>query len=80
MSCQRRCDVWKATDGEWYMLLGKFEHAEEREDCEAFGPFSSDESAHEYRRKNHSNPGGFVLDDSGTRPPPEKITNPRRWR
>lgn len=74
MSCQRRCDIWKATDGQWYMLLGKFEHAEEEEDCEAFGPFSSEEKA-EGELENHSNPGGFSTDDSGTRPPP---ANPRR--
>lgn len=79
MSCSRRCDVWKATDGKWYMLLGKFEYAED-EDCDSFGPFSSEEATHKYRQDNHSNPGAYNMDDSGTRPPPEKITQPRRVR
>ena len=80
MSCRRRCDIWKATDGQWYMLLGKFEDADEEIDCDTFGPFSSSEGAHKYLFNNHSNPGGFSEDDSGTRPPPEKITVPRRVR
>jgi hypothetical protein len=77
MSCRRRCDIWKATDGKWYMLLGKFEDADEENDCDAFGPFSSEEAAGRELR-NHSNPGGFTTDDSGTRPPPKKITPRRR--
>lgn len=80
MSCSRRCDVWKATDGKWYMLLGKFEHAEDEEDCDSFGPFSSAEATHRYRQNNHSNPGSYNEDDSGTRSPPEKITVARRVR
>ena len=80
MSMQRRCDVWKATDGKWYMLLGKFEHAEEEEECDSFGPFSSPEATTRYLHNNHSNPGGFSEDDSGTRPPPSAITQPRRVR
>jgi hypothetical protein len=80
MSMQRRCDVWKATDGQWYMLLGKFEHAEEEGDCDTFGPFSSEEAVLSYLRKSHSNPGGYSGDDSGTQPPPKKITTPRRVR
>jgi hypothetical protein len=78
MSCRRRCDFWKATDGKWYMLLGKFEDADEESDCEAFGPFSSSDAAQTYLRNNHSNPGSFSEDDSGTRPPPKKLT--ASWR
>ena len=80
MSQVRRCDVWKATDGSWYMLLGRFEHAEDEEDCDSFGPFSSSEAAFNHVTRNYSNPGGYDEDGSGTRPPPARITVPRRVR
>ncbi len=80
MSCQRRCDVWKATDGRWYMALGRFEHADDDEDCDFLGPFSSAEAATRHLFQNYSNPGGYGEDDSGTMPPPAKATVPRRVR
>jgi hypothetical protein len=30
MSMQRRCDIWKANDQKWYMILGDFEYAEKK--------------------------------------------------
>lgn len=74
MSQQRRCDVWKASDGKWYMTLGNFEYAEEDADCTNYGPFDSLEKA-EDELDNHSNPGGMSTDESGTMDPP---SNPRR--
>lgn len=75
MSQQRRCDIWKATDGKWYLTLGDFEWAEEDSECTTYGPFSTEEDA-EGELDNHSNPGGSCTDDSGTRQPPEKAKRP----
>lgn len=69
MSMMRRCDIWKATDGKWYMFLGRFEHAEEFHECDIFGPFKS-KAAVMAELDRHSNPGAFCLDDSGKGSPP----------
>lgn len=71
MSMQRECDIWKASDGRWYMELGDFEYAEEPEDCTIYGPFNTEQQVM-VELSQHSNPGGYSLDDSGTRPPPRK--------
>lgn len=79
MSCSRRCDIWKATDSQYYMIIGNFEHASEDEDCSTYGPFSDDEAAYEYARNTGpGNPGGCCTDDSGTQPPPTNYQRPRR--
>jgi hypothetical protein len=65
MSTQRRCDIFKAVDGKWYMHLGNFEYAYEPVDCTTYGPFPSEEAALK-ELDNHSNPGGWNSDDSGT--------------
>jgi hypothetical protein len=75
--CRRKCEIWKATDGQWYMLLGKWQNAIDKSDCDSFGPFSSSKETQEYLRYYYSecrnaDPGGFFEDDSGTRPPPKK--------
>jgi hypothetical protein len=71
MSMQRRCDIWKANDQKWYMILGDEEYAEEIEDCSIYGPFNDDKAV--FRElDNHSNPGAYSFDDSGTEPPPKK--------
>lgn len=77
MSQQRHCAVFKAQDGQWYLELGNFEHAHEREDCTVYGPFSCCRSA-EDELDHHSNPGSMWTDDSGQRPVPEKVTRPTR--
>lgn len=78
MSCQRRCEIWKATDNQYYVIVGDFEHAYDEADCSAFGPFESEDDAFDGAcRSGPGNPGGYDLDDGGTRPPP---TNPKRLR
>lgn len=75
MSTQRRCDIWKATDGKWYLTLGDFEYAERDEDCTTYGPFK-DCDAVEDELDNHSNPGGSWVDDSGEEAPPVRVKRP----
>lgn len=72
MSCSRRCDFDKCSDGKWYLTLGDFEYAEDDHDCSVYGPFNSFEAAEQELRR-HSNPGSFCTDDRGTRKPP-KVT------
>ena len=83
MSQVRRCDIWKAGDEKYYMLLGDHEYAEDRCDCTAYGPFESKEAT-VGELEFHSNPGGWNTDESGTKPPPEKPQPPtlkrRLWR
>ena len=74
-STSRYCEIFKATNGRWYLLLGDFEYAE-WEDSTAYGPFSSENAADNYIR-NFSNPGALDVDDSGTKPPPTKSPNGR---
>lgn len=79
MSACRRCDIWKATDGQYYVTVGNFEHAHDEDDCSTYGPFDDSEAAFEYARNTGpGNPGGCCTDDSGTQPPPASFTRPRR--
>lgn len=79
MSCMRRCDIWKATDGKFYLLLGNFEHANDDEDCTAYGPFADEEQAFQRAcNTGPGNPGGSDTDESGTQPPPLVFERPRR--
>lgn len=78
MSCSRRCDYFKAKDGQWYMTLGNFEHAHDDHECTNYGPFPSEAAATQYRRDNFSNPGGACIDDSGTSEVPADVEAPRR--
>jgi len=78
MSCQRRCDIFLATDQNWYMLLGDFEYAEDTCDCTFYGRFSSEEDTLKYLHRAHSNPGGSNTDNSGKRPPPKEFTDHRK--
>lgn len=81
MSMSRRCDIFKATDEKWYMILGDIEYAEEIEDCTTYGPFSSQEAVLAELDNNHSNPGSFNCDSSGKATPPinPKTITRRRW-
>lgn len=76
MSVSRRCDIWKANNSSWYVLLGDFEYADEERDCTAYGPFDSADEAESYVSDNFSNPGGQLVDDSGVDNPPENPTSP----
>lgn len=71
MSMSRRCDIWKATDGKWYMVLGMKEYAYDSEDCVVYGPFSSEEKVMS-KLDQYSNPGAMDFDDSGTVRPPDR--------
>ncbi len=69
MSMQRRCDIFKATDNQWYVLLGNFEYAEETHECTCYGPFACEEKAVD-ELEHHSNPGGYSTYPLGKRPVP----------
>lgn len=75
----RRCDIFKAVDNQWYVLLGNFEHAHELEDCTCYGPFT-DQPAADAELEFHSNPGSMWVDANGTRPVPKKVSPPTRKR
>jgi len=85
-SLQRYCFIYKAKDGNWYMDLADQEHGTER-DAYSYGPFPSEDAVHEYLHRNHSNPGGAQIDDSGRQPVPRRSPNgapvekpkKRRW-
>lgn len=66
MSCSRRCEIVKAKDSRWYLVLGKFEYTYDMNDCTVYGPFATQEKA-EAELDNYSNPGAISYDDSGTR-------------
>lgn len=82
MSCSRRCSIWKATDGRYYVTVGDFEHAYDDSDCSTYGPFDDEDAAYDgARNSGPGNPGGYDLDDSGTEPPPTDFIRPgRRFR
>ena len=75
VSEQRRCNVFKAVDAQWYLVLGKFEYAERDEDCMLFGPFRDQDEA-ETEITNHSNPGAWSVDDRGVVPVPVGAVKP----
>jgi hypothetical protein len=79
MSQQRRCDVWKANNGKWYLMLGDFEYAEEESDCTTYGPFNDYDDV-ELELDNHSNPGGQWVDESGEKDPPTRPKRPSGYR
>jgi tRNA nucleotidyltransferase/poly(A) polymerase len=72
-SVSRYCEIWKASNDKWYLNLAPDEHGE-YDDADTYGPFSSESAAEKYLDK-FSNPGAMDVDDSGTRPPPEKAPN-----
>ena len=82
MSTRRHCEIFKADDGRWYVELGSYEdHWDEYDDpFEVYGPFPSEASA-ERELRNHSNPGGYDVDDSGRRRKPSRPRRsaPRLW-
>jgi hypothetical protein len=60
------CELIEWKPGEWYYIL---EHGNApknawdwREYASAYGPFSSEEEAHDHLSNNHANPGGYSVD------------------
>jgi hypothetical protein len=45
MSWTRRCDIFRATDDKWYLILGNHEYSEDDKDCSCYGPFEDEDAA-----------------------------------
>lgn len=73
MSTVRRCEFFKATDGQWYVSLGDYEHAYEDHQCTNYGPYASLDAAESFVFDNFSNPGGYGVNDSGTIEVPSEL-------
>ena len=73
MSMSRYCEIWKASNGKWYLDLADEEYGD-WEDSTTYGPFPSEDGAYRHLR-NFSNPGGFAVDDSGDLAPPKRSPN-----
>ena len=71
MSVMRDCSIYKAQDGKWYMELEDIHY---REKYEYYGPFTSFAATLAELNK-HSNPGGYEMDDSGTRAVPKSLVD-----
>ena len=69
-SMQRDAFIFKAEDDLWYYFIAYKEYGE-YPDGSFHGPFSNEERAEEHMSDNHSNPGGYHVDDSGTREAPK---------
>lgn len=73
-SDQRFATAYLATNGRWYTGLARSSYNPE---ITWFGPFASKEAAiGEF--DFHSNPGSFMVDDSGTKSPPETLERPTK--
>lgn len=72
MSQLRRCDKWLATDGKWYLALGKDEHCYDDNECTFYGPFL-DERAIDTHLANFPNTGSETVDNNGIEPPPDSF-------
>ena len=75
-SMSRECFIFKAKDDQWYMHLANEEYGE-YDDCTTYGPFPSEEATEKYLDNNHSNPGGYSVDDSGKKEVPTVSPNGR---
>lgn len=71
-STPRGCDIILADNGQWYLGINDIEGEYSDEDKSWYGGFLSEERAEKYLNDNFSNPGGWGVDDSGTRPNPKK--------
>lgn len=76
MSTQRHCSIYLAKNGKWYMELAAFEYGR-RDDSYTYGPFNSLPAVDE-ELKYHSNPGGSIIDNSGTKEVP--TSSPNGWK
>ena len=78
MSQSRRCEIIKATNNRWYLVLGNFEYAHNDWDCTVYGTFNSEDSVWDYIHGHFANPGGGSIDSDGTITP-EEIKKMGRW-
>jgi hypothetical protein len=69
MSSGLECLIAEVEKGKWYYLLqdwscpsGAWDWEEE---ASAYGPFGTQEAAHQHLRDNHSNPGGHTVYELG---------------
>jgi hypothetical protein len=72
-SAARYCDVYRASNGKWYLDLAAYEYGE-HDDAQTYGPFRSFDSVIDYLH-NFPSPGGWTSDASGERPPPVNSPN-----
>lgn len=72
-STVRHCEIYKATDGKWYLELAPHEYGE-YEDADTYGPFDTEDDLQKYL-DHFSNPGGYGYDDSGKHKVPTKSPN-----
>lgn len=73
-SVSRRCLIYLANNGKWYLELGDYEHAWEPHECTTYGPFESEELARG-ETDHHSNAGSLNIDRNGTMPAPLESPN-----
>ena len=70
MSMMRYCEIVQATDLKWYVILGDWEYAYNKNECSVYGGFATEEKAMEELR-SHANPGGYCVDPRGVVTPAE---------
>lgn len=72
MSTNCDCEFVQWSEGEWYYILEDYNAPKNswdwREFATCYGPFKTEEEAHQHLRDNHANPGGYTLN---TRPDKE---------
>ena len=73
-SVSRYCEIWKASNGGWYMDLADKENGE-RDDATTYGRFRSQGDAEKFMHDLFSNPGMVDMDDQGKRKPPTRSPN-----
>lgn len=66
MSTGLECRFIEVEPGKWYYLLEQGSAPkcswDWREFADAYGPFDTQEEAHEHLRENHANPGGHSIE------------------
>jgi len=81
VSMSRNAGIWRATNDKWCLDLARNEHGE-YEDATTYGPFSSEDAAHDHLN-NFSNPGDldsrlwWTIDPSAQSPngrPSQKVS------
>lgn len=81
MSEMRKCEVFKAENQKYYLVLGNHEGAYESHECTTYGPFASSDAAVD-AIDYFSNPGSIWEDHKGSRPVPSDVQappRPSRW-
>lgn len=64
MSTGLECEFVRTANDEWFYAIQNWDcpvlARDWREYATCYGPFVSEDSAHEHLRKNHANPGGWI--------------------